>query len=339
MVPLTESPSTGSSPVRPVTVLYIAGSGRSGSTVITTILGQLPECFAAGELRYLWQRGVELDHLCGCGALFSQCPVWTSVMAQVRSVAPGVDETGVGRRLLHRLRIARLPSMAVRRLLGRPPVPPHADDDVIAALYRAVADRTGAPVVVDSSKLPPYGMLLSQLPGIDLRVLQVVRDPRAAAFSWRRTRESRDRPEGSLMQRQETWKSSVLWLIWNLVAATAWRTGDPRVMRVRYEDFVAAPLATMERVAVHVGADPAGLPFVTDDSVTLAPTHSVAGNPNRHDTGAVRLRADVEWASAMPVHQRILVTGLTAAGLLRFGYPLRTSSIPDGATKPRATNP
>ena len=47
-----------------------AGSGRSGSTLITTVLGQLDGCFAAGELRYLWQRGMVDNRPCGCGAPF-----------------------------------------------------------------------------------------------------------------------------------------------------------------------------------------------------------------------------------------------------------------------------
>ncbi len=47
----------------------------------------------------------------------------------------------------------------------------------------------------------------------------------------------------------------------------------------------------MAAVARMIGADPDDLPFVGPDSVQLSPTHSVAGNPNRHDTGVVQLRA------------------------------------------------
>ena len=41
-----------------IRVLYLAGSGGSGSTLVTTALGQLDGVFAAGELRYLWHRGL-----------------------------------------------------------------------------------------------------------------------------------------------------------------------------------------------------------------------------------------------------------------------------------------
>ncbi len=303
-----------------VRVLYVAGSGRSGTTVITTILGQLPGAFAAGELRYLWSRGVVENHRCGCGEPFSTCPVWSSVMAQIGPLSDD-EAAGLARRLLDRLRVMRLPVVLARRLAGRPSVPPHPDDARIVALYRALADHTGAAVIVDSSKLPPYGLLLGDQPELDVRVLHVVRDPRATAFSWRRTKATQDTATGTVMPRMDVWKSSLLWLLWNLLTDRLWprRRGD--VVRFRYEDFVADPRGHMTEVARLVGLPAEALPFVSDDEVTLAPTHSVAGNPNRHTTGTVRIRGDMEWRTAMPRRDRLVVTAITALGVARFRYP------------------
>ncbi len=312
-----------------VRVLYLAGSGRSGSTVVSNILGQLPRTFAAGELRYLWQRGVEQDHLCGCGKAFSSCPVWTAVMKRVREAdASPTDEAAIGRRLRTRLRLARLPGAIVRGALGRRPLAAHADDEVIAHLYRAIAQEADADLIIDGSKLPPYALLLRQQPGIELFVLHLVRDPRASAFSWLRHKPTQDTAEGAEMQRQETWKSSLLWTVWNLTVARFWKDGGPRVCRLRYEDFVADPVGQLSRVATMVGADPDQLPFVGPDRVQLAPTHSVAGNPNRHDTGVVRLRSDDQWRTAMTRRDRAIVTVVTVPGLRRFGYPLNTRARP-----------
>src|ERR1700732_3473702 len=63
-------------------VLYIAGTGRSGSTVLANILGEVEGVFAAGEVRYLWQRGLKENRLCGCGLTVRECPVWSKVLAQ-----------------------------------------------------------------------------------------------------------------------------------------------------------------------------------------------------------------------------------------------------------------
>lgn len=327
----------GGLPVEPLRVLYFAGSGRSGTTVINSILGQMDGVFAAGELRYLWQRGMVEDRLCGCGVRFRECPVWRAVLACAFAGHPAIDPSEIAQHLMSRLRIARVPVMLGRRMLGRQPIPRHPDDAVIGEVYRALLAHTGGRIIVDSSKLPPYGLLLSSLPGVQLYVLHVVRDPRATAFSWRRPKRQLDFGDDQLMPQQQPWKSSLLWLFWNCLTAMLWRPADGRYLRVRYEDFIRDPKATMSQVATMVGLDPALLPFETPTSVRLQPTHSVAGNPDRHRTGSVELASDSEWLTAMPAGQRALVTALTAPALVGFGYRLAPKGAGSG-NRPRQAN-
>jgi hypothetical protein len=212
-------------------------------------------------------------------------------------------------------------------------VPAHADDQRIARLYQALAEATGARIIVDSSKLPLYGLLVGQLPGVEMTIVHVVRDPRATAYSWLRKKVTRDRDDGALMQRQEAWKSSLLWLVWNATASLVWPSRERGVCRVRYEDFANAPQAVLTEVLRQLEIDPEGLTFVAPASVRLRPTHSVAGNANRHESGVVHVSPDNEWQEAMRWHDRVLVTLLTAPGILRFGYPLlarrRGASVPE----------
>src|SRR6266705_3371373 len=63
-------------------VLYIGGWGRSGSTLLDRMLGQVPGFFALGEVREIWQSGLRENRLCGCGASFRECPFWTRVGAE-----------------------------------------------------------------------------------------------------------------------------------------------------------------------------------------------------------------------------------------------------------------
>lgn len=315
----------------PIRVLYLAGSGRSGSTLLTNILGQVDGVFAAGELRFLWQRGVVENHLCGCGRPFDSCPVWVSVMADVAEGGPPLDAAGIAARLRRRLRLGRVPTMLVRRALGRPAVPPHRDDELIARLYQSLARHRGTALVVDSSKLPPYGMLVSQLPGVEVSVLHIVRDPRAAAFSWRRSRVTGNLTDADeQMQRHPLWKSASLWLAWNALTALVWRRG--RYLRVRYEDFVGDPERATAAILDLVGMSGAELPFESTTSVRLAPTHSVAGNPNRHRSGSTRIRLDDEWVEGMARGQQSLVSAIAAPGMLWFGYRRGARRTPESGS-------
>jgi hypothetical protein len=46
-----------SSPQTSLKVLSIVGAGRSGTTVLASILGEVGGFASAGELRWLWERG------------------------------------------------------------------------------------------------------------------------------------------------------------------------------------------------------------------------------------------------------------------------------------------
>jgi hypothetical protein len=294
-------------------VLLLAGSGRSGSTMLANVLGSIDGVFCGGEVRYLWERGLRDGRLCGCGEPFGDCPVWRSVLrtAAVEGGPADVERLiGLSRRAG---RIRNLPGMVASgrgggRILDR--LEDYADH--VGRLYPAIAAVTGCSLVVDSSKLPAYGWLLERTPTVDLRVVHLVRDPRAAAYSWQRRKPLSDGAASPLMQRQSPLKSAVLWDVWNVTASTFWR-GSDRYLRVGYEDFVRRPRHWTERILEMAGHDTdAGSVFVDDRTVRLRTTHTVAGNPDRLRTGDVSLRLDDEWITAMRRRDRALVSALTA---------------------------
>lgn len=305
-----------------VKVLYIGGTGRSGSTILDNILGQVDGVFSVGELRYLWERGMIDNRLCGCGRPFRECPLWASVLAEAFGATVEVDPRAMIRLQQSRVRSRHVPRLLASRARSAPP-PPDSYEAQLERLYRAVQRRTGCRVIVDSSKLPSYGRVLQDIPSIELYVVQLVRDPRATAYSWMRKRELRDYGDLRWMQRQPPLKSSGLWGMWNAVAEMFWRPLDSRYLRLRYEDFVADPQEAVRRVLRLVGEEGAELPFTGPTTVRLGPTHTVAGNPSRLANGEVELRADSEWVGSMRPKDRNLVTAVTWPLLLRYGYPLR----------------
>ena len=302
-------------------VLYIAGSGRSGSTILDNILGEVDGSVSAGEVRFLWERGMREDRTCACGTPFSSCPFWGDVLMRAYGGRDAVDPERMIELLGQGTRARRIPKM-----IGSP-ARRHAFVDGLdelsyrlSALYRAIADVSSARVIVDSSKLPTYGMVLDQVPGIDLRVVHLVRDPRATAYSWRRKKALPDTRGGGFMQQQGPLKASALWTLWNTAAGAFWRNAPERYLRLRYEDFVREPRRTLDEICAFVGEEVAGSPFVSDTDVKLTPSHSVAGNPSRFTTGLVTLQPDDEWRTKMRGTDRAVVSAVTWPLLLRHGY-------------------
>jgi hypothetical protein len=305
----------------PVPVIYIAGAGRSGSTLLGMLLGTLPGAVNVGELRHIWRRGVLDDELCGCGEAFSACPFWTAVGARAFG---GWDGAAAERMLtLQREvdRFRRLPLLAAGALAPRTRRRVDAYADVVARLYRAISEVGGGAAVVDTGKSVAFAAAVGRRPDLELSVVHLVRDPRAVAYSWTRRREMPEKAgAAAYMATFGPARSSLVWL-GNTAAADALALVGLPVTVVSYESLVGpARREAIRRLAAAVPGDGAGLAALEHEEIAVAVQHTVAGNPARFRTGAVRLRPDTEWRRAMDARDRRIVTAVAGAWMWRYGY-------------------
>jgi Sulfotransferase family len=300
-------------------VLYVVGLGRSGSTILSNSLGQIGGYFSAGELNFIWRHNVIENRLCGCGRPFRECPVWTRVMEEAFGGMDGVDPREMMRLQSSGTRTRHIPLMLTAR--GDRVLKERLEKLLInyGRLYEAIGSVTGSRVIVDSSKEPAHGYAMSLVPDLDFYVLHLIRDPRAAAYSWLKKKPQPDTDSREHMVRFSPTKSSALWNSWNASAEALWRRTPEKYLRLRYEDFVANPRKGLERILEFVGFT-AELPLAGEREVMLGISHTVSGNPNRFETGAVELRPDREWMDKMQPRHRALVTALTLPLLRRYGY-------------------
>jgi hypothetical protein len=307
-------------------VVFIAGLGRSGSTLIERALGSMSGICAVGEVVHLWHRGVELNETCGCGEPFLACPFWAAVGAEAFGGWDNLDVVRVERLRKDIERTRFIP--AVMAGGWRPAFATEVREYVgfYDRLYRAIATVAGTQTIVDSSKHPSLAFMLAAASDTDLRVLQVVRDPRAVAHAWTKRIL---RPEASPEVEDEMYtyrpaRAAMLWTVHN--ASLSLLRGTPRLV-VRFEDFVAAPRRTLREVATWCDVpDSADMPISEQGVARLEPAHTVSGNPVRHAAGAITIAPQEGWRAALPAAERRAVTALTLPLLGRFGYPVRVGS-------------
>jgi hypothetical protein len=313
-----------------LTVLYVAGVGRSGSTLLERMLASLDGFVPVGEVVHLNDRGIVENQRCGCGEAFADCPFWTKVGDAAFGGWAQIDGRAQHelRRSIDRNRfILRLlwPSGSYRR---------RVDEYVeyLAAIYRAIdevggdvvgADVVGAgTVVVDTSKHPSYALLLRRVPNVDLRVVHMVRRPEGVAHSWAK---SVARPEitdrVAMMPRYGAARIALRWNSWNLLVSCLRFVRVP-VRVVRYEDLVADPATELMAAGDFAGrtVSSAAASAMRDAVDVSRPLHSVAGNPMRFERQAIKVRADEGWRVEMPASRRRLVSALTWPIRLTFGY-------------------
>jgi GT2 family glycosyltransferase len=316
-----------------VTVVYLGGFGRSGSTLVERMLGAAPGWVNVGELVDLARSVAPADELCGCGVPFSQCPVWTQVgeLAFQGWTGDVLDRLTMLHRAAARQR--HLPGLLTSRR-----EPSSALVDLRAAyarVYRAVAEVTGSSVVVDASKGPALGQALVGAPGIDLRMLNVVRDPRAVAWSWSRHVERPHATVGNAeMWRIPAHRAAAQWGALQLEMTLIQRVAGTRSARLLYEDFILDPVGSLVEVTAQLGVPlrAADLPAVEAGRVELGPSHGLSGNPGRFRSGSLALRRDDGWTRDMPTADRAVVTALTLPLLKAYGYPRPTGPLSRAAS-------
>lgn len=301
------------------TVLYIGGFGRSGSTLVERVLEASPLVASLGEVVHLWTRGLLEDELCECGTRFSECSFWSAVgdrafggwrnvdVAEVLALQSGVD------RQRHVFRTLR-PTRAVREQIAR-------YTDYYRAVYEAAAKVSGAQIIVDSSKHASLAIALRNDRGIRLRVLHLVRDSVAVAYSWSK---EVSRPEtqerGDRMTRYSAITASTLWMSNNILVQLL-RLSRTRVHRLRYEDFVRSPTTALQEMWQDLSLPGEyELELSVPGGVRIDPGHSIGGNPMRFRKGSLIIQADEAWRRVMPARQRRLVKTLTVPVRAWLGY-------------------
>jgi Sulfotransferase family len=299
-------------------VIFLGGLGRSGSTLLERLLGQVEGMQTLGETVHVWARGVRDNERCGCGLPFNCCDFWRQVGEKAFGGWSTVDIAHVEELRARVDRLRHIPSAAMR---------PGADmgdyTDHYARLYAAAHEVSGARWLVDSSKHPSLAHLLRRRDDIDLRVVHVVRHPCAVAHSWTRVVQRPDvtttSSDGDLMMRYSPSHSALLWNGENAAIEALRRLGVP-VHRVRYEDLVDAPGQSLRDVLRFAGvSDDVAIPELGANAI-LAPSHTASGNPMRFDTGPITILRDDAWQLDLPSSDRRTVTALTWPLARAYGY-------------------
>ncbi|HEV2165599.1 MAG TPA: sulfotransferase [Thermoplasmata archaeon] len=305
---MAQGPPTGhlGPPPRPL-LLYIVGHHRSGATALGAVLGSDPSVFFAGELyRFpvpIWTSG-DGRRGCSCGAAVLACPFWS----EVRRAAEARDLLGAlarGQRKYERW--ITLPRTLLALAFRRPGVRGHAA--AMAEFAGIVAGASGARVLVEYGPSAARARVARELSasGFDVRYLHLVRDGRGFLASELATTSDPEAP-GDWVRNPVIVVAR--WLGMNLAAILLCARGRSRYLRIRYEELLDDPRATLSRIGRFLGADlsevidrvEAGTPIpmrhiAAGNRARLSRTIVLARSPPRHDALTWATRAFF-WAAA-----------------------------------------
>ena len=269
------------------TLVYIAGYGRSGSTLLGRLIASTGRALDVGEVAMAPLFLYRPKGRCACGTRMTACPVWGAL------------------------------PQALRELPRRP-----ANRHDHAALLRAILAVSPQPTIVDSSKtaaaLAFRPIFLSRNLPVRLCLVHLVRDPRAVVWSVVRDRRTRRDKPSFWRDVLSTAKTSFVWQVANAAAELQSLWFSPDVIRLRYDHLVR--FGTQDSLQ---GILPQGtLEGVTHDS-GIGDYHSLGGNAMRNEKTVV-VKLDDAWRTQMPRHLLSLATALSFPFILRYRFGLRS---------------
>jgi len=292
-------------------LVYITGSGHSGSTLLDRLLGSHPEIAALGEIHRfsLGLHRSEKPFRCDCGKTISECEFWSDVLDKVsqntgRCLSDLIDNFQTtdhsvlaqpsGENYFNATSAYRfLPSRLDKYFLAITPkkLTPilerlgalgqhlrHARGS--HALFQALADVSGVSTVIDSTKNPMRMRALYLTSPYPLRVIYLRRDGRAVA--------------SSRMRRQSIGmdKAAKIWFSENRKVRLVLRAmKGVDILNVNYEDLCYSPDQEMKRIFRFLDLHEAP---VNLDAVR----HAIGGNPSRFNVDK-SVVVDERWRSEL----------------------------------------
>lgn len=275
-------PKTKSVFLKQKNILYLLGSGRSGTTLLATILNSTNDISTSGELHQFYTYLIDKS-ACSCGAIVNECDFWSHVIKDMDLTPDDIqvyakkqnNEEG------HRY----IPSI----LLGRKASPDYMESQ--KKLFSAIADHTDKNWILDSSKYIGRFLLLNQIPSLKLKGIYVVRDVRGVINSFNKQVQTPKKPISTILY----------YLLTNFFGQlVCWINKD--VIKLKYEDLIDNPHQ-------HIQGIYSKLLDYNKEAVALNDVfeipHIIGGNRLK-SSKTIKIKKDTAWKTTISRPKQIL---------------------------------
>ncbi len=285
-----------------IKIIYIAGLGHSGSTLLDVMLSQHPEIQGVGEVMF-YDNWRENEYLCSCGELLKQCRFWREVADNLYTHSFKLDGIVTTRRFnLFPI------SVEANKYLGY--------SDRTYDLFCGITRASRKNIIVDSSKIIGRLKLLLADPRFDVNVIHLVRNGFAVVNSLGK---EHPRPgTGGKVKTNPTSspKAALRWVLRNrTISQLAKRGIIPHYLRVRYEDLCKNPKKVIQTICQFIGID-------FDRNMINPGTggiHNIGGSRWRYKN-EVKIKLDEHWVNELYFRDRLVFQFIGGWLNHKYGY-------------------
>lgn len=291
--------------VNSLRIIYIMGDGRSGSTILSIILGNHPDIASVGELH----RWAEFQGQTKPGDEKKENKsFWRAVQQQfyINESAPNFDS------LVALQENIEAYQQFFKVLLVRDTQMQKQYHSFLEQLFSSIAEVSERRFVVDETKRPgrAYELLRSQ--HMETRVIHLVRDPRGVVWSQLKTNVEH--------KTKHPLKTIMHYNIKNFMSLfVRWLNPKGSVLQVRYEDLIIDPEETLTRIGKFINCSMEPVIKMVGAQEDFWVPNLIDGNRIRKKD-YVKLHFDIEWQRKLSKTWKLTTVLLTLPLFLGFGY-------------------
>jgi phage anti-repressor protein len=303
-----------------VKLIYIAGYGRSGSTLIERILGSNDQIVALGEMKdYLFIID-KPEEKCACGENVISCKFWNLIYKYFK----GLDINKLRKQQKKYESFSGLKYHFLRNK-GKDI---ENYKEFLYALYSEIFSQSGKETkyLVDSSKTARESflrpILLNEVDNIEVKLIHLVRDGRACLYS--NLRGSNRKMEKGI-DAKIPWvgfRTVISWALANISAHLfKWRFGKDNYFRLKYEDFIDDPVNKLKEMEKYLDIDFYRQIEMIKQNEAIPLSHQIAGNRLRNKQN-LRLSSRYKemWREKLPLQYKMLFWIFDWPFVLMYGY-------------------
>lgn len=265
--------------MRKINLIYLLGAGRSGTTLLATLLNNHEDIETLGEMHQFIEY-VDEDKDCSCGVKLASCPKW-----DLSSSLTGSNIKDERLYCENKESHKNIPLLIFNK---------KADKRYISIqehIFSSVSEHRKSKWYLDSSKYIARYLLFKKSKKLNIKGIYTVRDPRGVINSFSKKVQTSKRP-----------LSAVLYYnMINLFGEVVSRTNKD-ILKIKYEDLVESPEQVLGEIYKHV--------FGSSMSSVKLPEYSpmphIVGGNRIKTKKRIHLSKDTDWNRKIPRAKQIL---------------------------------
>lgn len=284
-----------------VNIIYLMGAGRSGTTILASLLGASKDILTIGEMHQFLEH-IVYDKNCSCGKSLEKCEFWTTIVSDYYekdiSELKKMDDYMVAIESHSKIPLSFFKSNDEH-------VKFHED------FYARITKLKPSKYYLDSAKFISRVLQLRKSDKLNVKIIYLVRDVRGVINSFAKNVQTQKNPISTI----------IYYTMINTAAQIVKWTYPKEILKLKYEDFIENSTDTLDKIERFINTDLTDVKYVITHEKYIDMPHIIGGNRLKSKS-KIKLRKDLAWKTNISRRKQVLYYFLTLPLMLLNKYKL-----------------